>query len=357
MKSTAKISAVTVAMFTLLVCVTFALFPPLAKANYCVYYSTLDEIPENVNIFRSIRTGTITHTKFASGNWYYRFFEEGYPEVYIKESAFMSAQPKNDYLVEDNRQLSQNCKNAAVKDEATGEWWSVKRVCYYRTTSLRDDTPYSENRTYVYTQSMYRLELNANASSNHHEIVVDAKLTSGVTFDYNARTSKLTRRATKLSLVPSVSLVVHEGPQVEKYKISGEAPQVTINDVIDAAGLIWSGVGCVKDIGGVLTTAGGMILLPKALLPAEATLLVAGTGKTMVECGFFLRELDGTFREADSRQIYQSDDIKTNRHDVAFLSPLKLKNSDNHVRAVYTLQNDYNSSTSFTIKFGFNSVE
>ena len=341
--------------FAMLLCVAMVLslcmaFTGVAKANYCVYYNTLNDIPENADIFRSIRTGAITHTKGQNGDWYYRFFEKGFPEVYIKESAF-TIQPTNGYLSEDNLKLSQNCKNAAVKNEKTGEWWSAQRVCYYKTCSLRNDT----SDTYVYTQSMYRLELNANASSNHHEVVVDAKLTSGVTFDYYTRTSQLTRRTEKLAVVPSISFSVCDGPQVERYKVLGEAPQTSVKDVVETVELISSGAACVKGLSETLAIGGIIVLVPEAA-PALIAANLGSSVEALAGCGFFLYDLDKTFREADSKQLYESEDFQVQNQNVAFVSRLKLQNSENHVRAIYTLNADYSSATSFKIEFSFNSV-
>ena len=344
-------------VFAMILCVAmllplFMTFSGVAKATYCVYYNSLNDIPENANIFRSIRTGTITHVK--SGNdWYYRFFEKGYPEVNIKETAFME-QATNGYLTEDNLQLSQNCKNTAtIKDG--DDYWSVQRVCYYKITSpVRDATPYSENRTYIYTQSMYRLELSANAEASY-QVIVDAKLTSGVTFEYNARTSELTRKS-KLPLAPIVELVVHDGPEVDKYKITGKAPQMTINDITDTLGLIWSGKACIGGIGGTGIIASAMILVPETV-PALSKVLVVEAGKTAIDCGFFIRDVNNKLKEADSKELYDSGYIESKSQTVMHTSPLKLKNSDNHVRATYILSSNRSSSTYFTINFGFNNVK
>lgn len=342
--------------FAMILCVAMVLslcmtFSGVAKATYCVYYNSLNDIPENVNIFRSIRTGAITHVK--SGNdWYYRFFEEGFPEVNIKETAFME-QATNGYLTEDSLQLSQNCKNAAVIKDGK-DYWSVQRVCYYKETSpVRDATPYGENRTYIYTQSMYRLELSANADSTH-QVIVDAKLTSGVTFEYNSRNSELTRKS-KLPLVPIVELVVNDGPQVGKYKVTGKSPQMTVNDIKDNVGLIWSGIGCVGSLKVLKGAVGTMILVPQSI-PALSKEAMIAAGVVAFDCGFFIREIDTKLREADESEFFDSGDIRADSQTVIFTPERKLINSDNHIRATYNLSAARTSSTYFTINFGFNTL-
>lgn len=150
--------------FAMVLCIAMVLSLCMvyAGAEDVYRYNTLDEIPENHDIFRAIRIGDIT-ARSIDGNWYYQFREKGGYTVQIKASAFMTA-PTNRYLVEDNDRLSKNCEGTS------------KRKCYYCDFSAHQN---------LYIVSMYRLELEANAKLASG-IDVTATLTSGVTFYYRS---------------------------------------------------------------------------------------------------------------------------------------------------------------------------
>ena len=86
----------------LMMCIMSVDMSVSAKNNEVVY-STLDEIPENLEIFDTILKGSLTAIE-KDGEWYYRFRRKAYQDVLIKVSAFMT-QPKNKYLVKDNSSL------------------------------------------------------------------------------------------------------------------------------------------------------------------------------------------------------------------------------------------------------------
>lgn len=210
--------------FAMLLCVAMvlSLCMTFAGAEDAVYgpYATLDDIPEDCNIFRSIRTGEYSYVE--SGD-YYEFHEAGYPIVRIKRGAFLT-KPNNGYLTEDSQKLAQNCKNQATKDE-NNEFWSAKRVCYYKAWESisrpryiywKDGSAHYIGTFDSFTASIYRLELNVCADYSD-KVGVGVRLTSGVTFDYDAIEPfpkyALKRRDNKIPIRPSVSVDVTDNAQ------------------------------------------------------------------------------------------------------------------------------------------------
>lgn len=341
-------------------CVTFAGAADIRR------YNTLDEIPEDFNVFRSIRTGVKSHV-WIDGNSYWQFAEKGYPTVQIKASAFMTA-PNNGYLTEDNVKLSENCKNAPPENVSKGdplEDGGAYRVCYYKTMSVRSecsDFVYGEMpyRYTVYTVSMYRLELKANAFINRKQIYVEAKLTSGVTFEYSTGKSierALDRKDAKLPVVPNVSVSLYDGANLActdvnmvGYSISGLAPYCEVPDLVDIAGLLWSAKGCISSAGAVAV----MVAQPETTPAIKAALKVSGA---LTDCGFFLKDAVNMMEQATSTKSYASakiEDYSVNARRI--VSPLKLTSCNHYVGFTFYLDNWRDESKHFKVNFGFDSV-
>ena len=133
----------TLAMFISII--AFTAVP--ASAASCITFNTLDEIKEDLQIFKTITGGTISAVKMNSA-WYYRFTRTGADTIYIKASAFTGT-PTNKYLEEDNRALS---------NHSTSNW---ERICYYDRQSKKIGMNYD-----TYTTYMYRFRLEVLGMSN-----------------------------------------------------------------------------------------------------------------------------------------------------------------------------------------------
>ena len=329
-------------VFAMLLCVAMALSLCMvyAGATDAVYgpYDTLDDIPENVDVFRSIRTGQ--HPYVESGD-YYEFHEAGFPYVRIKASAF-TIQPTNAYLTADQNALSRDCKN----EPSSKELWTggASRVCYYKNMSVSsyDINPFENNgamgKAHKYTVSMYRLELQANAyrELRDRNVYIQAKLTSGVTFVYDtgaSRYSALHRQPDKNALKPSVSVKAsyNYNPVIEYQIINGFGPysDTSAEEVLQ---IISSGAGCVGSIIGLfgegekVTSALGAI--------ENCPTCLAGIVKYSTDQG------------------YHSDTIKTWDTPLV-ISPVELAHSDNFVVWRLKFRNDI---TYQDLKIEFNFV-
>ncbi len=135
-----------------------------AKAASCKMYNRLDEIEENLQIFKTISTGSISAEE-ANGSWYYVFSRRGADTVYIKASAFTKT-PSNQYLSKDNRALSK----AALTN--------YDRICYYTKMDKEKNPNYDQ-----YTIDMYRFLLEVDGFTSD-QIVLKASLTHFVSFTY-----------------------------------------------------------------------------------------------------------------------------------------------------------------------------
>lgn len=142
-----------------------------AYAIDCVTYNTLDEIEENLDVFKTISKGGISAIE-VDGVWFYQFTRAGYSTVRIKASAF-STFPSNSYLAADNYALSTNSND------------NSSRICYY------DNMKYQSNGHYdTYTTSMYRFKLEVQGLTDD-EITLQANLTHHVAFTYNTKVRRI----------------------------------------------------------------------------------------------------------------------------------------------------------------------
>ena len=125
-------------------------------------YNNLDEIDEDLEIFKTISSGTISAVQ-ENGEWYYQFRRGNYRSVRIKADAFTSA-PNNSHLIIDNEALSEHCRE------------NYSRICYYNTVKFQKGILFD-----TYTVSMYRFSLE-NQGLTDDEFTLKCKLTHGVTF-------------------------------------------------------------------------------------------------------------------------------------------------------------------------------
>lgn len=163
------------------ICVVSADMPVCAKNNEEIY-NTLDEIPEDLDIFKTISEGSITAIE-KDGEWYYRFRRNKHQDVLIKVSAFMT-QPENKYLVKDNSSL-----NKSLAEDSNHTY---NRICYYTTMSRGDYGNYSR-----YTTSINRLDLVVSGSDS--EFTTRCNMTHCVSFSYDTKIPNAPREVKKYS--------------------------------------------------------------------------------------------------------------------------------------------------------------
>ena len=132
-------------------------------------YDSLDAIEENLEVFKTISSGTISVVSYKN-KWYYQFYRKGADKVQIKASAF-STQPKNNYLSADNAALTKNCNS------------NYSRICYYNRMDIRD---MFVGNYKLYTTSMYRFSMETQGLT-YDEVTLKCKLTHGVKFEYHAK--------------------------------------------------------------------------------------------------------------------------------------------------------------------------
>ncbi len=134
-------------------------------------YSTLDAIPEDLNIFNVIAYGNISAVKSGS-NWYYKFTRNG-NSIMIKTSAFMGT-PKNTHFTKDLSAL-----NASLKKNSNDNY---SRIGYFWKQSI---SSYGTGKKY--TSTYYRSKIEVNASNGLSDETVKIKLTNGITFSYRSK--------------------------------------------------------------------------------------------------------------------------------------------------------------------------
>lgn len=140
-----------------------------------VTYNTLDSIAEDLDIFKTISSGTISAVKVGD-TWYYQFARKGQTTVRIKATAFMTT-PKNTHLEKDNCAL-----NDSLAKQSNHNY---DRICYYNTMTATKGYHYT-----TYSTSMYRLRLEVGGASD--EFTTKCELTHGVRFTYNTKVQRRT---------------------------------------------------------------------------------------------------------------------------------------------------------------------
>lgn len=344
--------------FAMLLCVAMvlSLCTMFAGAEDTVYgpYATLDEIPEDVNIFRSIRTGTYPYVE--SGD-YYEFHEAGFPIVRIKRTAFLT-QPTNAYLTADSNALAQNCKDKATKD-GNDEWWSARRVCYYKAWNKnsvpRYVFPVDGSVLYagtfdIYTASIYRLELNVRADYGY-KVGIGVRLTSGVTFKYDTMElypkHALKREENKNPLRPNVSVGITDNAQnvwpteCEITESSGNYAQI---DDDEAKQIGQNALACgLGVVGAGLEVAGSA--------GTGAPVAVAGAAVTCVPLLIDGVSLLVKLATYSPKKGYSSP--KPVDYPGAVPSPVKIRDSGNFVNMLVYLNGYYDEPTNFQFFFNF----
>lgn len=137
----------------------------------CLTYNTLDEVEENLDVFKTISKGNISAIN-EDGVWFYQFTRSGYSTVRIKASAF-STFPSNSYLAADNHALTMNSNS------------NSSRICYYNDMKCQSNIHYN-----TYTTSMYRFKLEVQGLTDD-EITLQANLTHHVAFTYNTKVRRI----------------------------------------------------------------------------------------------------------------------------------------------------------------------
>lgn len=158
--------------FIVMSCVMCILFTDIlvfAQSNEEIY-DTLDEIPENLDTFKTIAEGSISALE-VEGEWYYKFRRKKYPDVLIKVSAF-TTQPKNNYLAKDISSL-----NKSLAEDSNHTY---NRICYYTTMEKEDYGKYS-----IYTTSINRIDLIVSGTDS--EFTTRCNLTHCVSFSYDTK--------------------------------------------------------------------------------------------------------------------------------------------------------------------------
>lgn len=145
-----------------------------SAASNVLTFRTLDEIPENLEIFKTIRDGSIDAVN-VGGNWYYQFTRSGQKTVRIHVRAFQT-QPANGNLDKDNAAI-----NANLQKELKHNW---ERVCYYNTVHSRQMQLGGE-RFLTYRTNMYRLLLTVGCKDD--VFLTKCELTHGVSFSYSTK--------------------------------------------------------------------------------------------------------------------------------------------------------------------------
>lgn len=133
-------------------------------------YDSLDAIAEDVDVFRTLRSGAISVEKIKT-TYYYKFTRSGYTPVFIKCSAMESTAAANSYLKDDNKALTK-----LLNEPDTGD-----RVCYYLTRSKEKGKNFD-----TYTSSRYRFELGV-VGLEPTKITTTCKLTSSLKFVYTSK--------------------------------------------------------------------------------------------------------------------------------------------------------------------------
>lgn len=312
----------------------FAVHPACAKAdNSELFFETLDEVTESVDVFRSIRTGDIWAKKIGE-KWYYRFTEKNYPTVYINVSAFGS-RPQNYYLVDDNASLTQNCKS------------SHSRVCYYKTYSVTSTDLGQKHRI-----SMYRLELHANANTSD-ELLFEARVSSGVTFtwryDYEAKSEFDYRKMLYRSSAVT-------GPDKLQPIISVAVLNKGNDNVCISYAEVTGGYGdCLGDKSGsgYLKIASDAIACRDAVKAAldKPSKFTAATA--LITCTSAVIEAK-TVGEQTTYISRGEKSIDGGSYNAKIESPVLLRRSDNFVRGKFKLNQSFDKSkTDFWIAFEF----
>ena len=134
-------------------------------------YNTLDEIEENLDVFKTISKGNISAIEI-DGVWYYQFSRSGYSTVRIKASAF-STSPSNSYLTVDNDALTRNSND------------NYSRICYYNDMKYQSGIHYD-----TYATSMYRFKLEVQGKTDD-EIILQTNLTHYVAFTYTTKVRRV----------------------------------------------------------------------------------------------------------------------------------------------------------------------
>ena len=317
--------------FAMLLCIAMvmSLCMTFSSAAEVLYYDSLDDIPENKDIFLALRTGTQSTFDifgYYGVTRYYQFSNANYI-IRIAETAF-TLKPRNAYLDDDNKNLSLGCMTNG----------KAERTCYYTTRAKTSDG---------YSYSRYRLELTADTTHKDGEIAVTAKLTSGITFNYDSARHTL-ERTQKSPLRPNISVAVTNDSQdvhFVGYTVKGYTPYCDAVSAIDAVTTSASAIACAESVQRLATTSTskGKLFLNAGIALATCATVLIPVGKEVYSC------------VADHEYSIPYEECDESPSALAVVSRGKLEHSDNYVKVVYTLNtpNYDRSQTGFAIVVSF----
>lgn len=154
-------------------------FSVTAYAASIKTYSTMDAIPEDLDIFNTMAKGTISAVKDNNGVWYYQFTRSGYDTIRVKASAFAATTcPTNAYLADDNAALTKSVNSTTVTR-------NDYRFNYYVATKKSTKTVL-DGAIDVYTTARWRSKLSANGATSD-KIMLICELTNYVKFTYSSK--------------------------------------------------------------------------------------------------------------------------------------------------------------------------
>lgn len=321
--------------FVLSLCMILTMFPVYAFAEGVPNYKTLDEIPEDVAIFRAIRLGNIS-ARWLNGELYYQFDHPDYPRVRIKASAFMN-QPNNNYLNADNVALSLNCQNES----------GASRVCYYKAMTT-EKNPYTGENVYIF--SMYRLELTAKVNKGEGVLDTDVKLTSGTTFVYTptAPANYALQHVDTIPLRPGIAVdAINEYQDVSlmSYETQVRGISAKISDA-EKAEIIKGSIGCGVSVLSAIIAA----LDPEPISKAALASTAVSTAGACLDPIVSVLNLNKEGILTGGSSVY--------RCGVPITIPAKLARSENHMLTSFKLncRNFEKAKTQFFIVFSFSNA-
>lgn len=141
-------------------------------------YSTMDAIPEDLNVFNTMAKGTISAVN-VSGQWYYQFTRTGYDTIRVRASAFASTSYTNAYLADDNAALTKAINSTTSTNNET-------RINYFVSSKKSTKVVLTNQNVDVFTTTRCRYELLVLAGTSD-EIKLKSTLTNYVCFTYSSK--------------------------------------------------------------------------------------------------------------------------------------------------------------------------
>lgn len=170
-----------IALILILVVSMFSDFGATANAASIKTYTTMDAIPEDLDIFNTMAKGQVSALQ-VNGEWYYDFTMSGKDTIRVKVSAFTETSHTNTYLADDNAALTKSINStSATRNDS--------RFNYYVSTTKASKSVISNNgvtNVDLYTTARWRSKLSANAATSD-KITLTAEITHFITFEFAAQ--------------------------------------------------------------------------------------------------------------------------------------------------------------------------